>query len=502
MDDYLIREGTHRRLWERLGAHAIEHAGVAGVHFAVWAPNAARVSVVGDFNGWDGRRNPMRRRGGVGVWEIFIPGLGEGAVYKYELRAADGSLLPLKADPVGTGAELRPQNASVVRRVDDFSWSDAAWLAGRGAAQSVKAPVSILEVHLGSWARGEGNRFLTYDELADRLVPYAVDMGFTHLELLPVNEHPFDGSWGYQPIGLFAPTSRHGTPARLRALRRPLPRGGSGPAAGLGARAFPDRRARAGPVRRHRALRARGPAPGVPPGLEHADLQFRPHARSPTSCTPTRCSGSTATMSTACGSMRWPRCSTSTIRARPDEWVPNKFGGRENLEAVDFLRRMNELAYGEHPGVMTVAEESTAWPGVSQADLGRRAGLRLQMEHGVDARHPGIHGQGPGPSPLASPPDDLRPALCLLRELRPAAQPRRGGARQGLDPGPDAGRHLAEVRQPARLLRLHVGPSRQEAPVHGPGVRRRAPSGTTSRAWTGTCSRSAGTRACSCWSRT
>ena len=145
---------------------------------------------------------------------------------------------------------------------------------------------------------------------------------------------------------------------------------------------------------------------------------------------------------------------------KADEWVPNKFGGRENLEAVDFMRRMNELAYGEHPGVMTVAEESTAWPGVSQADLGRRPGLRLQMEHGVDARHPGIYGQGSGPSPLASSPDDLRPALRLLRELRPAAQPRRGRARQGLDPGPDAGRHLAEVRQPARLLRLHVGPSR------------------------------------------
>ena len=177
MDDYLIHEGTHRRLWERLGAHAIEHAGVAGVHFAVWAPNAARVSVVGDFNAWDGRRNPMRRRGGVGVWEIFIPGLGEGAVYKFELRAADGSLLPLKADPVGTGAELRPQNASVVRRIDDFAWGDGDWLARRGQAQSVKAPVSILEVHLGSWARGENNRFLTYDELAERLVGrgYAVE---------------------------------------------------------------------------------------------------------------------------------------------------------------------------------------------------------------------------------------------------------------------------------------------------------------------------------------
>ena len=166
LDDYLIREGTHRRLWERLGAHAIEHAGVAGVHFAVWAPNAARVSVIGDFNGWDGRRNPMRRRAGVGIWEIFIPGLGEGVLYKYELRGADGALLPLKADPArhrrraAAADRLGGAPASI-----DFTWSDAAWLDSRAAAQSVTAPISILEVHLGSWARGEDNRFLTYDEL-------------------------------------------------------------------------------------------------------------------------------------------------------------------------------------------------------------------------------------------------------------------------------------------------------------------------------------------------
>jgi 1,4-alpha-glucan branching enzyme len=365
LDDYLIHEGTHGRLWERLGARAVEHAGVAGVHFAVWAPNAARVSVVGDFNGWDGRRNPMRRRGGVGVWEIFIPGLGESAVYKYEIRAADGALLPLKADPLGTGAELRPQNASVVRRVDDFQWSDAAWLTSRGAAQSVRAPVSILEVHLGSWARGEDNRFLTYAELADRLIPYAVDLGFTHLELLPVNEHPFDGSWGYQPIGLFAPTSRHGSPRDFAQFVDRCH------AAGLGV--LLDWVPGHFPTDAHGLGRFDGTAL-----YEHEDPRQGFHQDWSTFIYNF---GRTEVVNylhanalfwldlyhvdglrvDAVASMLYLDYSRNE-----GEWVPNKFGGRENLEAVAFLRRMNELAYGQHDGVMTVAEESTAWPAVSR----------------------------------------------------------------------------------------------------------------------------------------
>ena len=365
MDDYLIHEGTHRRLWERLGAHAIEHTGVAGVHFAVWAPNAARVSVVGDFNAWDGRRNPMRRRGGVGVWEIFIPGLGEGAVYKFELRAADGSLLPLKADPVGTGAELRPQNASVVRRIDDFAWGDGEWLARRGQAQSVKAPVSILEVHLGSWARAENNRFLTYDELAERLVPYAVDMGFTHLELLPVNEHPFDGSWGYQPIGLFAPTSRHGTPHDFARFVDRCHQTGLGLLLDWVPGHFP--------TDAHGLGRFDGTAL-----YEHEDPRQGFHQDWSTFIYNF---GRTEVVNYLhANALFWlDRYHVDGLRVdavasmlyldysrKADEWVPNKFGGRENLEAVDFMRRMNELAYGEHPGAITVAEESTAWPGVSK----------------------------------------------------------------------------------------------------------------------------------------
>ncbi|MGI9435241.1 MAG: GlgB N-terminal domain-containing protein, partial [Geminicoccaceae bacterium] len=213
LDNYLLGEGSHKRLWERLGAHLVEHQGVAGVHFAVWAPNASRVSVVGDFNDWDGRRHPMRLHPGTGVWEIFLPGLAEAAVYKYEIRGRDGKLVPLKADPFGFGAELRPKNASVVRKIDNFPWDDKTWLARRGAKSAVDASVAIYEVHLGSWRRGAGNGYLSYDELGDQLIPYVKDMGFTHIELLPITEHPFDGSWGYQPIGLFAPTARHGEPA-------------------------------------------------------------------------------------------------------------------------------------------------------------------------------------------------------------------------------------------------------------------------------------------------
>lgn len=217
MDEYLLGEGTHKRLWQVLGAHPITHEGVAGVHFAVWAPNAERVSVVGDFNIWDGRRHPMRRRGPSGVWEIFVPGLGEGETYKYEIKGPGGQLLPLKADPVGFGSEHPPANASVVRKIAG-DWHDADWLVQRGAKQTIDAPISVYEVHLGSWRRAPGDRMLSYLELAEQLVDYVADMGFTHIECLPVSEYPFDGSWGYQPVGLFAPTIRHGTPSEFRAF--------------------------------------------------------------------------------------------------------------------------------------------------------------------------------------------------------------------------------------------------------------------------------------------
>jgi 1,4-alpha-glucan branching enzyme len=365
LDDYLIGEGTHRQLWEKLGSHVIEHTGVTGAHFAVWAPNAMRVSVVGDFNEWDGRRHPMRRRTHTGVWEIFIPGLGEGTLYKYELRAADGTVLPLKADPLGTGAELRPQNASVIRRVDDFTWTDDAWLARRAAAQSVRSPISIYEVHLASWRRGDGERFLTYDELAEQLIPYAVEMGFSHLELLPISEHPFDGSWGYQPIGLFSPTSRHGQP---RDFARFIDR-----CHGAGLGVLLDWVPGHFPTDAHGLGRFDGTCL-----YEHDDPRQGFHQDWSTLIYNF---GRTEVVNyLLANALFWlDRYRIDGLRVdavasmlyldysrKADEWIPNKHGGRENLEAMQFLRLMNERAYGDYPGIMTIAEESTAWPGVSR----------------------------------------------------------------------------------------------------------------------------------------
>ena len=200
-------------LYDTLGAHAAREAGADGVRFAVWAPHARRVAVVGDFNGWDGGRHAMHPRAGTGNWEIFVPAVGEGALYKYEIHGSDGVLLTQKADPVGFGAELRPSTASVVRDTTSFAWSDGAWMAQRAAKDVRRGPLSIYEVHLASWRRATDGQCLAYDELADTLIPYAVGLGFTHLELMPVSEYPHDPSWGYQPIGLFAPTSRFGNPA-------------------------------------------------------------------------------------------------------------------------------------------------------------------------------------------------------------------------------------------------------------------------------------------------
>jgi len=218
IDTYLFAEGTHRRLHDKLGAHPTTIDGVAGVAFAVWAPNARRVAVVGEFNEWDGRRHPMRFRVESGVWEIFLPHVALGARYKYEIHGPSGDILPLKADPLAFAMELRPATASIVATPGAATWSDAAWREERARTIARDAPVSIYEVHLGSWKRADGDRYLTYGELADDLVPYAKAMGFTHIELLPVSEHPFDGSWGYQTLGLFAPTSRFGSPQEFAAF--------------------------------------------------------------------------------------------------------------------------------------------------------------------------------------------------------------------------------------------------------------------------------------------
>jgi 1,4-alpha-glucan branching enzyme len=364
MDEYLFSEGTHKRLWNVLGAHLITHEDVAGVHFAVWAPNAERVSVVGDFNIWDGRRHPMRRRGATGVWEIFVPGLAEGATYKYEIRGPGGQLLPLKADPLGFGSEHPPANASVVRPITG-AWDDASWMAARQAHQNVDAPVSIYEVHLGSWKRAPGDRMLSYLELADQLVSYAADMGFTHIELLPVSEFPFDGSWGYQPVGLFAPTVRHGTPAEFRAFVDAAHRRGLGIILDWVPGHFPT------------DAHGLGRFDGTPL-YEHADPREGFHQDWNTLIyNYGRTEVQNFLVSNALywleeyhiDGLRVDAVASMLYRdySRQDgQWIPNRDGGRENYEAIAMLRTMNVAAYGEVPGIMTVAEESTAFPGVSR----------------------------------------------------------------------------------------------------------------------------------------
>jgi 1,4-alpha-glucan branching enzyme len=364
-DDHLIIEGTHRELYQRLGAHLVTHEGVAGVVFAVWAPNAQRLSVVGDFNNWDGRRHQMRRRIDSGVWEIFAPDLGVGAVYKYEIIGASGELLPLKADPCGFGAELRPSTASIVTRTDDFVWDDGAFLQARGEGDARRRPMSVYEVHLGSWRRGDGGRFLTYDELADQLVPYVAELGFTHLELMPINEHPLDASWGYQPIGLFAPTRRFGEPAGFARFVDRAHRHGLGVILDWVPAHFP--------TDAHGLRRFDGTAL-----YEHSDPRrgFHPDWNTAIYNFGRREVGNML----AANALYWlQRYHVDGLRVdavasmlyldysrKPGEWLPNAEGGNQNREAVSFLQHTNTLVYANCPGAVTIAEESTAWPGVSQ----------------------------------------------------------------------------------------------------------------------------------------
>ncbi len=366
MDDYLLVEGAHLQLYARLGAHKMNHEGVDGVHFSVWAPNARRVSVVGAFNQWDGRRHPLRKRIDSGLWEIFIPEIAEGELYKFEILGASGQVLPLKADPFGLEAQLRPSTASVVACDIGFNWTDADYLEMRATRDPRRRPMSIYEVHLGSWRRGEDNRFLTYDELADSLIPYVRDHGFTHLELLPISEHPLDASWGYQPIGLFAPTSRFGDADGLRALRRSRPCCGHWRHPRLGAGAFPDRRTWAGLVRRTRRFTNMPTRAGdfIPTGRPRSMISAA--AKSPIFSPSTRSTGSSAFMSTACASTPSLRCSISIIRARKANGRPTPRAATRIFEAVAFLQTVNTLVYERYPGALMIAEESTSWPGVSQ----------------------------------------------------------------------------------------------------------------------------------------
>jgi 1,4-alpha-glucan branching enzyme len=366
-DVYLFGEGTHYRTYEKMGAHPMTIDGVEGVHFAVWAPNAARVSVIGSFNRWDGRHHPMQHRGHSGLWEIFIPGLMPGDLYKFEIKSRHGGYLGQKADPYGFAAELRPKSASVVWDIHQYQWNDHQWLEKRHGTNWFEAPMSVYEVHLGSWMRvPEDNfRWLTYRELADKLIPYVKDLGYTHIEMMPISEHPFDGSWGYQTIGYYAVTSRHGTPDEFKFFVDRCHQEGIGviidwvpahfPKDGHGLAYFDGTHL-----------------------YEHADPRKGEHK-----------DWGTLIFNYGRNEVRTFLLSNAVFLAdvyhidglrvdavasmlyldysrQEGEWIPNRYGGRENLEAVDFLKKFNEIIHLEYPGVLTFAEESTAWPMVSR----------------------------------------------------------------------------------------------------------------------------------------
>ena len=365
IDEHLFSEGSHLDLHERLGAHPMVHEGVAGTHFAVWAPNARRVSVVGGFNFWDGRRHMMRQRGASGIFEIFLPGVGSNDTYKYEVKAQGGSILPLKADPVGFGAELPPATASVVRDLSELPRGSEDWLAKRATHNSVTAPISIYEVHLGSWKKAEGWRWLTYRELTETLVPYVKSMGFTHIELMPVSEFPFDGSWGYQPVGLFAPTSRFGSAEEFADFVEACHAADIGVILDWVPGHFPSDAHGLSQFDGTHLYDHLDPRRGFHPDWNTLIYNYgRPEVAN-------------FLISNALYWLQKFQLDGLRVDAvasmlyldysrKEGEWVANVHGGNENLEAIAFLKRMNETVYGNVSGIMTVAEESTSWPAVSK----------------------------------------------------------------------------------------------------------------------------------------
>jgi 1,4-alpha-glucan branching enzyme len=366
LDIHLLAEGRHLELGRCLGANPMTVDGIAGTRFAVWAPNARRVSVVGDFNQWDGRRHPMRNRVEAGVWELFVPRVGSGTRYQYEIVGADGNVLPLKADPVARATEAPPSTVSVVASDVPFKWTDDGWMASRRQRHALDAPLSVYEVHAGSWLRilEEDGRSLNWHELGDRLIPYVAGMGFTHVEFLPIMEHPFGGSWGYQPLGMFAPSARFGTPAGFASFVDRCHAAGIGVILDWVPAHFPSDA--------HGMVRFDGTAL-----YEHQDPREGYHQDWNTLIY-------NLGRNEVCGfliasALEWlEHFHVDGLRVdavasmlyrdysrKAGEWIPNKYGGRENLEAVDFLRNLNQTVAERCPGAMVIAEESTAWPGVS-----------------------------------------------------------------------------------------------------------------------------------------
>ncbi len=368
LDLYLLSEGKHVNAFNVMGAHVMTHDGVRGTRFTVWAPNATSVCVAGDFNHWNSLKHPMHSHGGSGIWELFVPEVEDGVAYKYALRDKVGNLLPLKADPFGFGAEIRPNSASVIRDLKTYEWDDKDWIQARKNRHHREAPISIYEVHLGSWQRTEENGFLSYQDLADKLIPYVKTLGFTHLELMPITEHPFDGSWGYQPIGLYAPTARHGTPNDFKAFIDACHQADLGIILDWVPGHFPSDEHGLAEFDGTHLYEHADPRKGFHPDWNTLIFNF----------------GRREVVNYLVANARFwlEEYHLDGLRvdavasmlyldySRDDgEWLPNADGGNQNWEAVKFLQSMNADAYnagaGMGGGIFTVAEESTAWPGVT-----------------------------------------------------------------------------------------------------------------------------------------
>ena len=442
-DLYLFNEGNHYRLYEKLGAHPVTVDGVAGTYFAVWAPGANYVAVIGDFNGWDPGRHPLRPRESSGIWEGFIPHVGPGAVYKFHIASRFHGHRADKADPFAFSQEMPPRTASIVCDLE-YQWQDQDWMKERKHRNSLSAPISIYEVHLGSWIRvpEEDNRFFSYREIAPWLADYCNEQGFTHIEFMPLTEHPFYGSWGYQTTGFFAATRRYGTPQDLMYLIDYLHQRDIGVILDWVPSHFPSDAFGLAYFDGTHLFEHENPQKGFHPDWGSLIFNYGRHeVRS-------------FLLSSA---LFWlDRYHIDGLRVdavasmlyldysrKPGEWVPNIYGGNENLEAISFLQRFNQVVYENFPDVQTIAEESTAWPQVSQTHLRRRPRLRPQMGHGLDARHPQLPGARPGPSQVSPQRIDLPRALHVQGELRSAAVARRGGSRQGLAAGEIPRRRLA-----------------------------------------------------------
>lgn len=383
LDLHLFGEGRHYKIYEKLGAHIIEMNGIKGVHFALWAPNVRGVSVIGDFNRWNKKTHPMKPRGSSGVWELFIPGIGEGEIYKFWIRSRFGNYAEEKADPFGFYFEVRPKSATIVYDIDKFKWTDHEWLSEREKKNWLESPISIYEVHPNSWRRvpEEGNRFLTYRELAHTLIPYVKEMGYTHIELLPIMEHPLDESWGYQLIGYFAPTSRFGTPEDFMYFVNQCHLNNIGVILDWVPAHFPKDP--------HGLARFDGTYL-----YEHEDQRKGEHKDWGTSIfNYGRNEVGNFLLSSALFWLEKYHIDGLRLDAvasmlylnysrKPGDWIPNIYGGNENLEAIAFLKRFNEIVHQYHLGVLTIAEESTAWPMVSRPTYVGGLGFSLKWNMG------------------------------------------------------------------------------------------------------------------------